>query len=122
MEVRASFWESHQSSQDPQLGESILGPMSLGLTMGSPCQILRPRAGSPRPGSPQWPGCTRARRQGRIGPAGSPSVLHFLSLLLWLWPELLCWLHRTNSGLHEEGAQGATKHTLSEVMYFQEGE
>lgn len=44
---------------------------------------------------------------GQAGLAGSPSVLNFLSLSLWLWPECLIWVHGANSGFHEEDIQGA---------------
>lgn len=57
-----------------------------------------------------------------MGLAGSPSVLNFLSLPLWLGPELLIWVHGANSGLHEEDAQGAARHTQSEMVDFQGGE
>lgn len=56
----------------------------------------------PRPGPLQQPGCMRALGQGRTGLAGSLSVLNFLSLSLWLWPELLIWVYGANSGLREE--------------------
>lgn len=51
-----------------------------------------------------------------MGLAGSPSLLNFLFLPLWLGPELLISSH------HEEDAQGAARHTQSEMMDIQGGE